>query len=273
MWASPNSEPTVHGPLLARLVRGSQELVRRSIRSRRQPGHVGRNPPRLVTREQVGGGASSRLILIVDVAQRLPVMVTDNETGVVRLINCPRSREATGTVRHGQGNLPSDHRSTPSTTATATINMAVAPAQKLRSYRSCRPVSIDIQGGRLPAWHPLEQQHDPERRRHFRHVLLAFNSTLEQPGKLAPAEFRAVFPRQVFLDQDPDVGERLELDDVGDDDWARQWPRPVRGGQLRSSRKRYLATADIVIVSTESSVGRPAGHHPERHEPIVEPSR
>ena len=60
-------------------------------------------------------------------------MVADNETSVVRLIDCPRCRKSTGMVRHGHGNLPSGHRSTTSTITTATINIAVAPAQKLRS--------------------------------------------------------------------------------------------------------------------------------------------
>jgi hypothetical protein len=40
-------------------------------------------------------------------------------------------------------------------------------------------------------------------------------------ARLAGAS-RTVFPRQVFLDQDPDVGERRKLHVVGDDDRARQ---------------------------------------------------
>ena len=75
---------------------------------------------------------------------------------------------------------------------------------------------------RLPARHALELQHDLKSVRHHCDVLLAFGGTPEQPGKLAPAELRAVFLRQVFLDQDPDVGERFELHDVGDNDRTRQ---------------------------------------------------
>ena len=44
---------------------------------------------------------------------------------------------------------------------------------------------------------------------------MPLGGTLEQPGQWAPREFRAVFLRQVLLDQQPDVGERRELDDVG----------------------------------------------------------
>ena len=52
----------------------------------------------------------------------------------------------------------------------------------------------------------------------------------------------SVFLGQVFLDQDPDVGERRKLHDVGNDDRARQQPRPVRGGQrgrLLTQTSRY----------------------------------
>ena len=39
---------------------------------------------------------------------------------------------------------------------------------------------------------------------------MPLGGTLEQPGQWAPREFRAVFLRQVLLDQQPDVGERRE---------------------------------------------------------------
>ena len=44
---------------------------------------------------------------------------------------------------------------------------------------------------------------------------MPLGGTLEQPGQWAPREFRAVFLRQVLLDQQPDVGERRELDESG----------------------------------------------------------
>jgi hypothetical protein len=46
-------------------------------------------------------------------------------------------------------------------------------------------------------------------------VLLAFSRTLEQPGQMAPGEFRAVFLRQAFLDRDPDIGEGNGRDQFG----------------------------------------------------------
>jgi hypothetical protein len=51
----------------------------------------------------------------------------------------------------------------------------------------------------------------------------------------------------VFLDQNPDVGERRKLHHVGDHDRARQRPRPVWGGQGQTSRKtqRYCGYIDI----------------------------
>jgi hypothetical protein len=47
-------------------------------------------------------------------------------------------------------------------------------------------------GAVLPARHTLELQHDQQNIRHYRDVLLAFGGLPEQPGKLTPAEFRAV---------------------------------------------------------------------------------
>jgi hypothetical protein len=75
-------------------------------------------------------------------------------------------------------------------------------------------------GAVLPARHTLELQHDQQNIRHYRDVLLAFGGLPEQPGKLTPAEFRAVL--HVFLDKDPDIGERFELHAVRDNDRTRQ---------------------------------------------------
>ena len=44
--------------------------------------HVGRNPPRLVAREQSGRSASARLILEIDIRELLPVVVAHHKTGV-----------------------------------------------------------------------------------------------------------------------------------------------------------------------------------------------
>ena len=68
------------------------------------------------------------------------------------------------------------------------------------------------------AFDAFQLQYDSQRGRHLGHILLALSGAFEQPGQLPPSEFRAVFLGQVFLDQDPDVGKRRKLHDVGDDD-------------------------------------------------------
>jgi hypothetical protein len=59
-----------------------------------QLGEDRRYPPRLVLGEQLGGRAASRLPLEIDVSERLPVGVADDEAGVVHLVERPRRREA-----------------------------------------------------------------------------------------------------------------------------------------------------------------------------------
>jgi hypothetical protein len=51
----------------------------------RQLGDVGGDAPRLVLSEQLGRGASSRLLLEIDVGERLPVGVADDEAPPVQL--------------------------------------------------------------------------------------------------------------------------------------------------------------------------------------------
>ena len=60
----------------------------------RQPGDVGRYPPRLIATEQVGGRVPAGLRLIVDVAQRLPVVIPDDEAASIVLFDVPWWREA-----------------------------------------------------------------------------------------------------------------------------------------------------------------------------------
>src|SRR4029077_2921287 len=54
---------------------------------------VGSDPPRLVAGEQLGCRASARLLLEIDVGNRLPVGVADDEAGV-GLLDGPGRREA-----------------------------------------------------------------------------------------------------------------------------------------------------------------------------------
>jgi hypothetical protein len=88
----------------------------------------------------------------------------------------------------------------------------------------------------------------------------ALRGALEQPGELTPAKHRSVFLRQVFLDQDPDVGERRQLHDVRNSDRARQWPRPVRGGQGTdlTLNVTYRTGYRRSPKGVESGCGRPA---------------
>jgi hypothetical protein len=64
-----------------------QLLQRRDIRS---------NPPRLVAREPAGGGSATRLILAIDVGERLAVLVADDGARV-GFFGRPRWREAART--------------------------------------------------------------------------------------------------------------------------------------------------------------------------------
>jgi hypothetical protein len=61
----------------------------------RQLGDIRSNPSRLIFAEQLGRRAPPRLTLIINVAQRLTVGVTDNEA-VRRDFDSPRRREAAG---------------------------------------------------------------------------------------------------------------------------------------------------------------------------------
>jgi len=59
----------------------------------RQLSDVRRNPPRFVFAEQLGCGAPSRLIFVIDVRERLPCAVLDDEASEV-VFSGPRRREA-----------------------------------------------------------------------------------------------------------------------------------------------------------------------------------
>ena len=60
----------------------------------RQLGEVDRHAARLILGQQVGGGASARLLLEIEIAERLPVLVTDDEAGVVGLVDSPITQRA-----------------------------------------------------------------------------------------------------------------------------------------------------------------------------------
>jgi hypothetical protein len=62
-----------------------------------QFGDVCRDPPRLIAREQIRGRSATRLVLIIDVAQRLPV---DDEARAV-VLDIPGWREAAGLASLG----------------------------------------------------------------------------------------------------------------------------------------------------------------------------
>ncbi len=60
----------------------------------RQLGEVRRHSSRLVASEQLGRRSPAGLILEVEIGERLPGTVADDEAGVVRLIDRPGRREA-----------------------------------------------------------------------------------------------------------------------------------------------------------------------------------
>ena len=64
-----------------------------------QLGKVHRHPPGPVAGKQLGRRAPSRLILEIDIGQRLPVVVADDEAGV-RPLDGPGRREAAGRRFH-----------------------------------------------------------------------------------------------------------------------------------------------------------------------------
>jgi hypothetical protein len=96
----------------------------------------------------------------------------------------------------------------------------------------------------------LELQHDLQRRRYLGYVLPAFGGALEQPGQVVPGELGAILSRQMLLYQRAYVGERLECQQVGDDERPRQWARPIGTGHSTISRdtkgltERYALTAE-----------------------------
>jgi hypothetical protein len=63
----------------------------------RQLRDVGRDAPRFIPREQVCARPTTRLVLILQVCKRLPVVIADDEAGAV-VLNLPPRRKAT--VRH-----------------------------------------------------------------------------------------------------------------------------------------------------------------------------
>jgi len=65
----------------------------------RQLGDVGGDAPRFVLGQQVGRCTPPRLLLEVEVAERLPVLVADDKAGIVVLLVCPRRRKRRGVMR------------------------------------------------------------------------------------------------------------------------------------------------------------------------------
>ena len=75
--------------------RACRRLILRPLHQLRQFRHVDRYPAGFVAREKIGSGASARLILIIDVTERSPVGIADDETRAV-IIDRPRRREMAG---------------------------------------------------------------------------------------------------------------------------------------------------------------------------------
>ena len=77
---------------------------------RRQRGEVRCDAARLVAGKQLGSSASPRLILEIDIRQRVTVVILDDEAGIVGLIDSPWRREAavgSKPFRKGLRSMPS----------------------------------------------------------------------------------------------------------------------------------------------------------------------
>ena len=65
------------------------DLIPRPLHQLRQLRHVDRDPAGFVAREKIGSGASARFILIIDVTERSPVGIADNEARGVDFFDRP----------------------------------------------------------------------------------------------------------------------------------------------------------------------------------------
>src|SRR5262245_43510347 len=77
------------------LFRRVTRLTLRPHQQLRHLGHIDGDAPRLLAREHVRRCAPTRLILAIDVSNRGPVVITDDEAGVC-FVRDPRCREAAG---------------------------------------------------------------------------------------------------------------------------------------------------------------------------------
>jgi hypothetical protein len=77
----------------------AERLILRPLQQLRHLGHVDGDAPRLLARQQIGGGSTTRLVLIVQVCERLPAVIADDKARPVAL-NLPRRREATSGMVH-----------------------------------------------------------------------------------------------------------------------------------------------------------------------------
>lgn len=105
----------------------------------RQLANVGRDPPGLIFAQQLRCRLAPRLILKIDIGERLAVVIANNEAGVVRFIERPRRREAAG-----GGHVLSQPRSRDRTTLKGELSArnSSRPLLRYRKLASYRPEPV-----------------------------------------------------------------------------------------------------------------------------------
>jgi len=98
----------------------------------RQLGEVHRHPPRLVLGEQLGRWSSAGLLLEIEIAERLPGAVADDEAAVVCLLVRPGWQEAARGGTWGDDRAISD----------STSSNAAKNGPFLRNCQTCHATNI-----------------------------------------------------------------------------------------------------------------------------------
>ena len=86
----------------------SRLACRRTPYQIRQLGEIARQPPRLDFGQQVGRRTSGRLVLEIEIRERLSGLVADTEARIVVLLDRSGWRETTGVIAAGSQREPLD---------------------------------------------------------------------------------------------------------------------------------------------------------------------
>jgi hypothetical protein len=81
--------------------------VLRPTQQLRQLGDVGGDPPGFIAGHKIGRRSPARLLLVLDIRERVAVLVLHDEAGIVVVFDYPGWREAAGMIGH-DGDLCAD---------------------------------------------------------------------------------------------------------------------------------------------------------------------